>query len=287
MKSANMRELPTYRKSYLTMLGVFLLSVVAIHFMHVHVFSINKYFGIWKIFSITQFVEVLLFSNLTVLGMIFYIMGFYPWKLNQLRNGLKNEKLLKRVGYELILGCNLDYILIGTASLGFGFYIRGENGSFSEFRLLIYFLIWILSIIYMYRSKGIREVRELDEKGKIIFDEHIEKTKINPENIDDTGDRYKKAFRLFDLVLKRENIFSLKNIDYKLLEEKYPDDISKILELLNKDVKQDLSVFLFGLSLFQKTNILRHFRPLEGQNVGILISIFVCMIIFIFSHIFF
>lgn len=214
----------------------------------------------------------------------FLLIGFIPWKLNLIRNGLKNERFLKRVGYEFIITYQLDLMIIFAMILGSFSAIKNPTGGNDPLRLLVYVCIVILGIYYLVKTKDIREIKNIVNENNKNFKKHIRPKFVSSSNIDDTLSRWKKAFSIIQQISKDSELALDNKENLKLIEKRYPKEVREALSLLNEDLKQDLSIFFFGLSAIQRVHLLRSFSPIEAKNMRVFLAILTLVFTFIISY---
>ncbi len=208
--------------------------------------------------------------------------NFKKSKNNPIREGLKIDKKLKNGFYYYLKEKNIDWaIIIGALGLSLP-YIYSDKFHFLIIKLLIFFFLIFLTIIYLRTWNKLRQLKDLVTKYKQQSSEIHSGEKINKSDVETLSKNFKE---INDEAQKIRTQYEAKSDHYKdyndfLVNDKEVD-LSTIKKLLDKEIDfKDFRILHLSFSFILGVLYLREIPKIEKKNYNVLLTIIASVFLF-------
>jgi hypothetical protein len=209
-------------------------------------------------------------------------LGCISMNKNKFKEGLQASGKLRKSFYQFLFGKHIDWAILLSCFFLMLPYLGSKNLYFLLIKILLFVLSTYFIVNYILAWKELDSFRKIWKVTIEKITNVINKNKINDINTPSTHAKIEEFIKTTKEIWPELKLIAEKKITPEEIQNKYPEQVSKLENILNEDLDLTLTVLgsaSLGLSLIQ---MIRNIPIVELKNYRrILFIIFITFLYFL------
>jgi hypothetical protein len=166
---------------------------------------------------------------------------------NHIKEGIKATSKLRKSFYQFLYDKHIDWaILIGSFFLLLP-YLGSKQTYFLLIKLILFLVFIYVSVRYLLNWKELDSFKKIWKEAQNTFAKLLKNEKIKDVNSPSTHSKIEELIKTYSEIFPDFKLMAEKKLSPEELQKKHPEQITKLLDILNEDI--DLTSTVVGSSL--------------------------------------